>query len=30
MVPINATPNRAVTTSRSGFGRSSGSRGFGS
>ncbi|MGY3041219.1 uncharacterized protein YgiB involved in biofilm formation [Rhodanobacter sp. TND4EL1] len=30
MVPINATPNRAVTTSRAGFGRSSGSRGFGS
>ena len=30
MVPVNATPNRAVTSSRSGFGRSSGSRGFGS
>ncbi|WP_426687844.1 DUF1190 domain-containing protein [Rhodanobacter ginsengiterrae] len=30
MVPITATPNRAVTVSRAGFGRSSGSRGFGS
>jgi len=30
MVPINATPNRAVTSSRSGFGKSSSSRGFGS
>jgi uncharacterized protein YgiB involved in biofilm formation len=30
MVPINATPNRAVTSNRSGFGRSSVSRGFGS
>ena len=30
MMPVNATPNRAVTSSRSGFGRSSASRGFGS
>ena len=30
MVPINATADRAVTTSRSGFGRSGSSRGFGS
>lgn len=30
MVPITATPNRAVTTSRSGFGRSSSRRGVGS
>ncbi|WEN15196.1 DUF1190 domain-containing protein [Rhodanobacter sp. AS-Z3] len=30
MVPVTATPDRAVTSSRSGFGRSSGSRGFGS
>jgi len=30
MVPITAAPDRAVTTSRGGFGRSSGSRGFGS
>jgi uncharacterized protein YgiB involved in biofilm formation len=30
MVPINATPNRAVTVSRSGFGRFGSSRGFGS
>jgi uncharacterized protein YgiB involved in biofilm formation len=29
MVPISATPNRAVTTSRSGFGSASHSRGFG-
>jgi uncharacterized protein YgiB involved in biofilm formation len=29
MVPISATPNRAVTTSRSGFGSSGHSRGFG-
>jgi uncharacterized protein YgiB involved in biofilm formation len=29
MVPISATPNRAVTTSRSGFGTSGHSRGFG-
>lgn len=30
MVPVNTTPNRAVTTSRSGFGRFGSSRGFGS
>jgi uncharacterized protein YgiB involved in biofilm formation len=30
MVPINTTADRAVTTSRSGFGRSGSSRGFGS
>jgi uncharacterized protein YgiB involved in biofilm formation len=30
MVPINAAPNRAVTTSRSGFGKFGSSRGFGS
>lgn len=30
MVPINATADHAVTTSRSGFGRSGSSRGFGS
>ena len=30
MEPVNATANRAVTTSRSGFGTSGGSRGFGS
>jgi len=29
MVPVNATPNRAVTTSRSGFGNSGSSRGIG-
>jgi uncharacterized protein YgiB involved in biofilm formation len=29
MVPVNATPNRAVTVSRSGFGRSGSSRSFG-
>ena len=29
MVPINATPNRAVTSSRSGFGRFGSSRGIG-
>jgi hypothetical protein len=30
MVPVNTTPNRAVTSSRSGFGRFGSSRGFGS
>jgi uncharacterized protein YgiB involved in biofilm formation len=30
MVPLTATPNRAVTSSRSGFGRFGSSRGFGS
>jgi uncharacterized protein YgiB involved in biofilm formation len=30
MVPVNATPNRVVTSSRSGFGRFGSSRGFGS
>jgi uncharacterized protein YgiB involved in biofilm formation len=29
MVPVNATPNRAVTSSRSGFGTSGSSRGIG-
>ena len=29
MVPVSAAPDRAVTTSRGGFGRSSDSRGFG-
>ena len=29
MVPINATPNRAITSSRSGFGTSGSSRGIG-
>lgn len=30
MVPVNSAPNRAVTSSRSGFGRFGSSRGFGS